>query len=124
RRLWGVGEKTAEVLERLPLRGVGGPPPPPRPGGARGLRALVARGLPAHPPRGRDERGVTRYEGPKSVGHEETFERDLDDTEEISRELLHLSGRVAARLRDDGYRARTVTLKVRLAQLPSPTRSH
>ena len=54
---------------------------------------------------------VIPYEAPKSVGHEETFERDLDDTGEILRELLHLSGRVAARLRDDGYRARTVTLE-------------
>ena len=42
------------------------------------------------------------YEAPKSVSHEETFERDLDDDEDILRELLDLSGRVAARLREDG----------------------
>ena len=63
------------------------------------------------------------YEAPKSVGHEETFERDLDDDEEILRELLHLSGRVASRLRADGYRARTVTLKARLANFTTLTRS-
>ena len=55
------------------------------------------------------------YEAPKSVSHEETFERDLDADEDILRELLDLSGRVAARLREDGYRARTVVLKARLA---------
>ena len=63
------------------------------------------------------------YEPPKSVGHEETFDRDLDDDEEIARELLHLSGKVAARLREDGYRARTITLKVRLATFTTLTRA-
>ena len=72
---------------------------------------------------GEDDRAVIPYEAPKSIGHEETFERDLDDVDEIVRELLHLSGRVAARLRDDGYRARTVTLKVRLANFTTLTRS-
>src|SRR4029077_14331255 len=47
----------------------------------------------------------------------------LDDDEEILRELLHLSGRVAARLREDGYRARTVTLKAPLANFTTLTRS-
>ena len=72
---------------------------------------------------GDDDRAVIPYEAPKSIGHEETFERDLDDMDEILRELLHLSGRVAARLRDDGYRARTVTLKVRLANFTTLTRA-
>ena len=57
------------------------------------------------------------------MSHEETFDRDLDDDDEILRELLHLSGRVAARLREDGYRARTVTLKARLASFTTLTRS-
>ena len=54
---------------------------------------------------GIDDRDVIPYEAPKSVSHEETFERDLDADEDILRELLDLSGRVAARLRADGYRA-------------------
>ena len=57
------------------------------------------------------------------MGHEETFEHDLDDDEEILRELLALTGRVASRLRADGYRARTVTLKARLATFTTLTRS-
>ncbi|TMK94025.1 MAG: DNA polymerase IV [Actinobacteria bacterium] len=72
---------------------------------------------------GLDEREVIPYEAPKSIGHEETFDRDLDDDGEILRELLHLSGRVAARLREDGYRAHTVTLKARLANFTTLTRS-
>src|SRR5204862_2694095 len=46
-----------------------------------------------------------------------------DDDGEILRELLYLSGRVAVRLREDGYRARTVTLKARLANFTTLTRS-
>jgi DNA polymerase IV len=122
RRLWGVGEKTAEVLERLAIRTVGDLARTPRAVLERLLGEASATHLTelAH---GVDDREVIPYEAPKSVGHEETFERDLDDTEEILRELLHLSGRVAARLRDDGYRARTVTLKVRLANFTTLTRA-
>jgi DNA polymerase-4 len=121
-RLWGVGDKTADLLGRLAIRTVGdlARTPPAvleRLLGESSARHLVAL---AH---GIDDRDVIPYEAPKSVGHEETFERDLDDTDEILRELLHLSGRVAARLREDGYRARTVTLKVRLANFTTLTRA-
>jgi DNA polymerase IV len=121
-RLWGVGDKTADLLGRLAIRTVGdlARTPPAvleRLLGESSARHLVAL---AH---GLDDREVIPYEAPKSIGHEETFERDLDDTDEILRELLHLSGRVAARLREDGYRARTVTLKVRLANFTTLTRA-
>jgi DNA polymerase IV len=121
-RLWGVGEKTTDLLSRLAIRTVGDLANTPRAVLERLLGESAATHLTelAH---GVDDRAVIPYEAPKSVGHEETFERDLDDTGEILRELLHLSGRVAARLRDDGYRARTVTLKVRLANFTTLTRA-
>jgi DNA polymerase IV len=121
-RLWGVGDKTAELLGKLAIRTVGDLARTPRSVLERLLGEAPARHLTelAH---GIDDRVVIPYEAPKSVGHEETFERDLDDTREIWRELLHLSNRVAARLRDDGYRARTATLKVRLANFTTLSRS-
>jgi DNA polymerase-4 len=73
--------------------------------------------------RGLDERAVVPYEPPKSVSHEETFARDLDDDADLLREILALSQKVGARLREDGYRARTVTLKARLANFTTLTRS-
>src|SRR4029450_11180100 len=45
---------------------------------------------------------------------------DLDDQRELLREVLSLSQRVGARLREDGFRTRTVTLKIRLRRLSSP----
>jgi DNA polymerase-4 len=121
-RLWGVGDKTAELLGRMAIRTVGDLSRTPPAVLERLLGEAAARHLTqlAH---GIDDRSVVPYEEPKSVGHEETFEHDLDDDERIARELLHLAGRVASRLREDGYRARTVTLKVRLANFTTLTRS-
>ncbi len=121
-RLWGVGEKTAELLGRLAIRTVGDLSRTPRSVLERLLGEASAKHL-TDLARGSDDRVVIPYEAPKSVSHEETFGNDLDDTDAILRELLHLSGRVAARLRDDGYRARTVTLKVRLANFTTLTRA-
>jgi DNA polymerase-4 len=117
-----VGEKTGDLLQRLAIRTIGDLARTPEPVLERLLGEAAATHLTnlAH---GLDDRDVIPYEAPKSIGHEETFERDLDDDEEILRELLHLTGRVAARVRADGYRARTVTLKVRLATFTTLTRS-
>lgn len=122
RALWGVGEKTAEILGRIGVRTVGdlGRTPPAvleRVLGEQHARDLLRLA------RGQDERTVVPYEAPKSVSHEETFDRDLDDQRELLREVLSLSQRVGARLREDGFRARTVTLKVRLANFTTLTRS-
>ena len=120
--LWGVGERTHEILGRLGVRTVGELAAVPQSvlertlgeGAARHLSELAA---------GRDDRPVVPYEAPKQVSHEETFDRDLDAEDDILRELLALSFRVASRLRRDGFRARTVTLKVRLASFTTLTRS-
>ncbi|MFN8232566.1 MAG: DNA polymerase IV [Actinomycetota bacterium] len=121
-RLWGVGEKTGELLGRLAIRTIGDLARTPEPVLQRILGEQSARHLwsLAH---GVDDRAVVAYEAPKSVSHEETFERDLDAEAETLRELLALSGRVAARLRADGYRARTIILKARLATFTTLTRS-
>jgi DNA polymerase-4 len=122
RRLWGVGEKTGETLGRLGIRTIGELGRTPLPILERLLGEGTARHLSelAH---GVDDRDVIPYEPPKSVSHEETFEHDLDADEDILRELLDLSGRVASRLREDGYRARTVVLKARSANFQTLTRS-
>jgi DNA polymerase-4 len=59
----------------------------------------------------------------KSIGHEETFARDLHDPVELRTELVRLSDAVATRLRAAGLGARTLTLKVRFAGFVTITRS-
>ena len=121
-RLWGVGAKTGETLGRMGIRTIGDLGATPEAILARLLGEQNARHLfqLAH---GEDDRHVVPYEAPKSVSNEETFEHDLDEDQEILRELLALSGRVASRMRADGYRARTVTLKARLATFTTLSRS-
>ncbi len=120
--LWGVGEKTVEILSRLGVRSVGDLARTPVAVLARLLGDVTAKTL-SELSRGRDERPVVPYEPPKSVSHEETFGQDLDDEDTLLREALALSHKVAARLREDGYRARTIVLKVRLANFTTLTRS-
>ena len=120
--LWGIGAKTAEVLSRLGIRTVEEL--------ARTPAAILERVLGDTQTRsllelagGHDERRVVPFETPKSVSHEETYPRDLDDRDEVLREILALSHRVAGRLRAEGYRAKTVTLKLRLPSFTTLTRS-
>jgi DNA polymerase-4 len=120
--LWGIGEKTAELLSRLGIRTVQELAGTPAAILERVLGDAQARSL-LELSAGRDDRLVVPFEAPKSVSHEETYPRDLDDRDQILREILSLSHRVAARLRADGYRARTVTLKLRLPSFSTLTRS-
>jgi DNA polymerase-4 len=120
--LWGVGERTEEVLTRLGLRTVGDIAATEPDvlvaalGAASGahLHALAS---------GRDERSVIPHEPEKSVGAEETFGSDIGDPAAIHRELLRLSERTAARLRAAGYVGRTVSIKVRYADFSTITRA-
>jgi len=59
----------------------------------------------------------------KSVGHEETFAEDIGDPAELESVLADLSQRVAARLREQGLHARTITLKLRYGNFQTITRA-
>jgi len=120
--LWGVGERTEEHLIRLGLRTVGDLAGVP----VATLQRALGPGLGAHLSDlawGRDGRRVTPTEPDKSVGSEETFPHDVDDPQHIHRELLRLSERTAARLREQGYVGRTVSVKVRFADFTTVTRA-
>lgn len=59
----------------------------------------------------------------KSISHEETFEQDVLDPAALDAVLADLSQRVAARLREEGLFARTITLKLRYANFKTITRA-
>jgi len=120
--LWGAGEKTVDVLHRLGIRTVAELAAVPVGVLARVLGEAQSKHLSALA-HGEDDRAVVPYEAPKSISHEETFDRDLDDEGLILREILALSRAVGRRLREDGYECRTVVLKVRLANFTTLTRS-
>ncbi|HXZ70267.1 MAG TPA: DNA polymerase IV [Streptosporangiaceae bacterium] len=120
--LWGVGEQTGHALARLGLRTVADLAHTPLPVLQRELGQAVGAHLYALA-WGRDERPVIPGLPDKSIGAEETFATDVDDPEVIRRELLRLSGRTARGLRAGGSVARTVVVKLRLANFTTITRS-
>jgi DNA polymerase-4 len=120
--LWGVGEQTGQVLARLGLRTVRDLAEIPVGTLQRELGASLGAHLAALA-WGRDERPVVSSTPEKSIGAEETFATDIDDPEVIRRELLRLSGRTARGLRSAGALARTVVIKLRLANFTTITRS-
>ena len=120
--MWGVGPKTAEVLERLGLRTIEDIAKLPR---TTLIRALgEANGASLYELAwGRDYRDVTPEEPDRSISAAETFPQDLDNPEEILTELLRLTERATARLRDRELFAKTISIKVRFADFSTINRS-
>jgi DNA polymerase-4 len=71
---------------------------------------------------GIDDRPVVPWHDPKSIGAEETFDRDTRDVARIRATLLGQADRVATELRAAGLRGRTVTLKLRFSDFRTLTR--
>jgi DNA polymerase-4 len=120
--LWGVGERTAEVLRRLGLRTVGDVAAAPLGMLRQALGEASAQHL-HHLAWARDNRQVSTERVDKSISAETTFDVDVADPEVIRRMLLALSTKVGARLRGAGHTGRTVAIKVRLADFRTLSRS-
>ena len=131
--LYGVGEKTRELLHRLGLVTVGDVAHTP----VRTLQRAVGAHLGRHLHDlswGIDDRqvvartsggyiGILGGDPDKSMGANETFAHDTDDRAAIVRELLRLTAKVTGRMRVAGVAGRTVTLTVRFADFTTITRS-
>ncbi|HLV56654.1 MAG TPA: DNA polymerase IV [Actinotalea caeni] len=121
--LWGVGERTEEVLARAGIRTVAEL--------AHAPMGTLERALGGHGSKrlrdlawGRDPRSVQPVRHEKSIGHEQTFGTDLTDVAEMTAALLDFSHRCAARLRAGGLVTGCVSIKVRMADFTTLTRSH
>ncbi len=73
---------------------------------------------------GIDTSPVSARAGRKSVSSERTFSRDLHEADELERELLRLTVSVAASLRREGLRARTLTVKLRASDFKTRQRAY
>ncbi|MDM4719993.1 DNA polymerase IV [Micromonospora sp. WMMA1363] len=120
--LWGVGERSAETLHRLGLTTVGELARAPIGMLRQALGEAAARHL-RELAWGRDARRIALEQVEKSIGAEVTFDVDVVDPQEIRRALLGLAERVGGRLRRAGQVGRTVSLKVRLADFRTVSRS-
>ncbi|RLB19792.1 MAG: DNA polymerase IV [Deltaproteobacteria bacterium] len=120
-KMWGVGKVTREALGRLGVRTF-------RDLSRIPVKVLKQRfgkqGIRMHElSLGLDQRRVVPEREVKSLGHEETFAQDIEDVEEVRREILALSSKVARRLRRKGIQGKTVTLKVKYSDFVQITRS-
>ena len=112
RRLWGVGPVLAARLLDLGIRTLGDLKrfDRTRLEAALGERAselqLLARGI--------DHRKVEAHRAPKSYGEENTFEADVSERDRVTAALTAHAEAVARRVRHDGFRGRTVTLRIKL----------
>ncbi len=129
--LWGVGEKTRDMLHRLGLVTVGDIAHTP----LRTLQRAVGMALGSQLHElawGTDRRVVNPgragvfghgVDPERSMGAQETFGRDTDDREVVLREVLRLATKVGNRMRVAGVAGRTVSLTVRFADFTTITRS-
>jgi len=113
-RIWGVGPVTRARLERAGIHTIGEL-------ALRAdveLRALLGSFGPdaARLARGEDAREVEPYREAKSYSEENTFEGDVAEVAALERAIRAHAEAVARRLRNDGLRARGVSLKLKLAR--------
>jgi DNA polymerase-4 len=121
KKLWGAGAATQKTLALMGAQTIGDLSRLP-------LQLLTATfgksGLHLHlAANGIDDREVITEHETKSIGNEETFERDLREEKALRKELLALATRVGKRLRRHGLAGKTVTLKVKYADFKQITRS-
>ena len=122
RKLWGVGPKTEATLKRLGIETIGA------------LASMSPDHLTEHlgasygeylyeASRGIDESPLITHWEPKSISRETTFEKDVSDRLVIASTVIDLTKEVVESLKGDGYKGRTVTVKVRFSDFQTLTRS-
>jgi DNA polymerase-4 len=120
-RLWGVGDTTREVLATMGLSTIGDVARYPEAALVARLGATTGHHLAALA-RGEDPRPVIAERAPVTIGHQQTFDDDLDDKGELAVLLLDQADRVAARLRASELRARAVVLIIKYDDFRQITR--
>jgi DNA polymerase IV len=121
RKLWGVGPKTAEQMNRIGIHTIGDLASLSDSDARRhfknhgsDLRRLAL---------GKDNRPVEPYSGRKSISEEHTFRFDLDDRSEIEKVLFGLSDHLARRMRKEGLQGKTLQVKIRTSSFHTILRS-
>lgn len=118
--LWGVGPKTADHLRGAGIETIGDLAERSLPWliGRFGSRGewfwQLARGL--------DDRELSLHHETKSISSEMTFAEDVGNESRLAAVISEQSNKVAGRLQEQGFRARTVQIKLRLSDFTTFTR--
>jgi len=122
-RLFGVGEVTGDTLKAMGVTTIGDVAAYPLAGLVARLGANLGPMLAALA-RGEDARPVEPERAPVSIGHQETFDHDLYEREDLEIVLLHQLDRVAERLRRAELRATVVAVIVKHDDFRQLSRRH
>ncbi|MDU0968578.1 MAG: DNA polymerase IV [Actinomycetaceae bacterium] len=120
--LWGVGPRTRAQLERRGIRTIKQLAEEPE----SSLVSMLGEAAGHHLHDlawGIDPRDVAEREREKSIGTESTFPTDITDRDVLDSCLLDQAYQTAARLRAAGLGASTISIKVRMADFSTLTRS-
>lgn len=122
RRLWGIGPVAEEKLHRLGIETIGAFAALTEAEAASILGSAV--GLALHRlARGQDDRPVAERAEAKQISAESTFAEDLTTLEQLRDAVTPIGEHAHRRLDKDGRGARTVTVKLKKADMSTLTRS-
>lgn len=121
RRIWGLGEKCEEVMRGLGISTIGDLAAR-KPDDLEAMLGKAGRDF-WRLANGIDSRMVEPAGEAKSISNETTFDVDTMESQKVDAALMAMCEKVSSRLRISGVKCRTITLKVRLADFSTFTRS-
>ena len=122
RKLWGVGSKTEESLNKIGIHTIGELASMPLDMLVENFGESYGKYL-YEASKGRDESPLVTHWEPKSASRETTFQTDTNNWQTIAKTMAELAKEVVDDVRQKGYKGRTVTLKVRFSDFKTYTRS-
>ncbi len=120
-KMWGVGKKTEPILLKLGIQTIGQLADYSQ---SKLIKYLGKSGLQFwNLANGIDNRSVTNDTEAKSLSHETTYSEDTNDVQKLKKTLFYLSNEVSRGLRSENLKGKTITLKIRLSDFSTFTRS-
>ncbi len=122
RKLWGVGPKTEAYLREMGIKTIGGLAALP-------LDEMIEKFGDSHgrylyeASRGIDESPLVTHWEPKSMSREITFQEDVDNWQILAKALSELTKDVVETMKQEGYKGKTVTVKIRFSDFETHTRA-
>jgi DNA polymerase-4 len=122
RKLYGIGPKTEAYLKNIGIETIGQLAASP-------LETLIEHFGNSYgqylydASRGIDDSPLITHWEPKSISRETTFQEDVKNWQVIARTLAELTKEVVTDIQDDGYSAKTVTIKIRFSDFQTLTRA-
>lgn len=123
RKLWGIGPKTENALKDTGVETIGTL-------ASLSIDTLIDRFGTSygtylyHASRGIDNSPLITHWEPKSISRETTFQKDVSNWQFIARNLAELTRDIVTDMKENGFKARTFTVKIRFSDFETLTRAH